>query len=206
MKFNLFYITMVLWGISLCACHTPEKETLFRKIPSSHSNVDFNNSIVETDAFNILTEEYIFNGGGVTVGDFNGDGLPDLFFTGNQVGNKLYLNKGGMKFEDITETAGVKAEDYWSTGTTLVDINADGLPDIYVCAAMHPEKRNNLLFVHQGLDENGHPVFEEQAALYGIAEEGNSMAAVFFDMDNDGDLDLYVLNNEQSNILPGNYR
>jgi enediyne biosynthesis protein E4 len=206
MKFNIFYITMVLWGISLFACQTQEKETLFRLVPSSHSQVDFNNSIVETDSFNILTEEYIFNGGGVTVGDFNGDGLPDLFFTGNQVGNKLYLNKGGMKFEDVTDIAGVKAEDYWSTGTTLVDINADGLPDIYVCTAMHPEQRNNLLFVNQGLDDNGYPVFEEQAALYGIAEEGNSMAAVFFDMDNDGDLDLYVLNNEQSNILPGNYR
>jgi len=194
-------------GLLLFSCNMGEK-TLFKLIPESETGIHFNNIIVETDAFNILTDEYIFNGGGVAVGDFNNDGLPDLYFTGNQVSNKLYLNQGKLKFQDVSQEAGVEASDRWSTGVTVVDINGDGLLDIYVCAAMYmdPVKRANMLFVNQGLNENGVPVFEEQAQQFGIAETGNSMGATFFDYDNDGFLDLYVLNNEQSKPAPTNYR
>ncbi|EOZ95202.1 hypothetical protein A33Q_3407 [Indibacter alkaliphilus LW1] len=183
-------------------------ETLFVLKSPNETGIHFNNEIVETDSFNILTDEYIFNGGGVAVADFNNDGLPDLYFTGNQVANKLYLNKGNLKFEDITNGSGTAAADRWSTGVTIVDINGDGWMDIYVCAAMFPEmeKRANMLFVNQGLDEDGNPYFEEKAAQYGIAETGNSMMATFFDYDNDGHLDLYVLNNEQSKSIPSNFR
>jgi hypothetical protein len=185
-----------------------KKETLFELKASQQTGITFNNRIVETDTFNILTDEYIFNGGGVAVGDFNNDGLPDLYFTGNQVGNKLYLNKGNFEFEDITVSAGVGAEDRWSTGVTVVDINGNGLLDIYVCTAMFTDKerRSNMLFVNQGLDETGKPYFKEMASEYGIAEDGNSMMATFFDYNNDGFLDLYVLNNEQVKGVPSNFR
>jgi enediyne biosynthesis protein E4 len=183
-----------------------KSDTLFEL--RSGTGIEFNNLIIESDSFNILTDEYIFNGGGVAVGDFNNDGLPDLYFTGNQVSNKLYINKGKFDFEDITESSGTAAVDRWSTGVTLVDINGDGWLDIYVCAAMFPEmeKRANMLFVNQGLDEKGDPFFKELASDYGIAESGNSMMATFFDYNNDGLLDLYVLNNEQSKGVPSNFR
>ena len=185
-----------------------EETTLFRHLPSDRTGISFNNKILETDSSNILTNEYIFNGGGVAVGDFNNDNKPDLFFSGNQVGNSLYLNEGDFKFRDVSSTAAITAADRWSTGVAVVDINADGWQDIYVCAAMSPtpEKRANMLFVNQGPDDNGIPVFREMAQDYGIAETGNSMGAAFFDYDRDGYLDLYVLNNEQVHTLPTNYR
>lgn len=189
------------------SCSNPE-DKLFRLLPSSHTNITFSNNITESDTFNIMTEEFIYNGGGVAVGDFNNDGLPDLFFAGNEVPNKLYLNSGNLTFQDVSEQAGIAAIDKWSTGVTVVDINADGLMDLYVCAAMKKDSlsRANMLFVNQGLNQNGIPVFEEQAAHYGIDEMGYSMNALFFDFDNDGDLDLYVLNNLLVNYLPGVYR
>jgi hypothetical protein len=191
----------------LASCSNKEN-TLFNLLPREKTGIDFNNHIVESDSFNILTDEYIFNGGGVATGDFNNDGLPDLFFTGNQVPNKLYLNEGKMKFKDVSADAGIEAKDRWSTGVTLVDINGDGFLDIYVCAAMfkEAEKRANLLFVNQGLNEDGVPTFIESAKQYGIAGAENSMMATFFDYNNDGFLDLYVLNNEQSKSIPSNYR
>lgn len=203
MRFKYWLIFLAVLGAG-CKRSTPP--TLFDLMDPKATGIDFNNVITETDSFNILTEEYIFNGGGVAVGDFNLDGKPDLFFTGNQVANKLYLNLGEMKFRDVSQEAGIEAADKWCTGVVVVDINDDGLPDIYVCAAMNAQNRNNLLFVHQGLDDKGVPIFKEQAEIFGLAEAGNSMAATFFDYDQDGLLDLYVLNNEQSNILPGNYR
>src|SRR5690606_10120468 len=145
------------------------------------------NTIVESDSFNILTDEYIFNGGGVAVADFDNNGLPDLFFTGNQVSNKLYLNSGKFKFEDVTESAGVAAENQWCTGSVVVDINGDGWMDIYVASAMKlgPGERNNLLFVNQGKDESGNISFKEMASGYGIADSGNAMWAAFVDYDLD---------------------
>lgn len=198
---------LILIIFSLLSCKK-DPDTLFRLLDAKKTGISFNNNIVETDTFNILTDEYIFNGGGVAVGDFNNDGLPDLFFTGNQVANKLYLNEGNLKFKDVSQEAGIEAADRWSTGVTVVDINGDGLLDVYVCAAMFPspEKRANMLFVNQGLDGSGIPMFKEMAESFGVAEKGNSMMATFFDYNNDGHLDLYVLNNEQNKAIPSNYR
>ena len=198
-------LSIFLFSIFSCSKRT---DTLFELHSTKTTGIEFNNRIVESDTFNILTDEYIFNGGGVAVGDFNNDGLPDLYFTGNQVSNALYLNKGNLKFEDITESSGTAAADRWSTGVTVVDINGDGWMDIYVCSAMFPDKerRSNMLFVNQGLDNDGKPYFKEMAKEYGIAEHGNSMMATFFDYNNDGLLDLYVLNNEQVKGAPSNFR
>ena len=193
--------------LALSACSKKESH-LFKQRPSQQTGINFNNQIVETDSFNILNNEYIFNGGGVAIGDFNNDKKPDLYFTGNQVANRLYLNQGKFKFNDVTTISGTAAADRWSTGVAVVDINADGWLDIYVCAAMSPDasKRANLLFVNQGLDGNGIPIFEEMGQKYGIDASQNSMGATFFDYDKDGFLDLYVLNNEQVHTLPTNYR
>lgn len=202
---NFFLLAVSSYFLFSCA---NSEDSLFRLLPASRSNVTFSNTITESDSFNIMTEEFIYNGGGVAVGDFNNDGLPDLFFAGNEVPNKLYLNTGDLTFEDVSEVAGISAIDKWSTGVTVVDINSDGLMDLYVCAAMKKDSlsRANMLFVNQGLNKDGIPVFEEQAAKYGIDERGYSMNALFFDYDNDGDLDLYVLNNLLVNYLPGVYR
>ncbi len=205
MKFT--YSSLLI--LSLFAFSSCKKEsTLFELIPASKTGIDFNNNIVESDSFNILTDEYIFNGGGVAVADFDNNGLPDLFFTGNQVSNKLYLNLGGFKFKDVTEIAGVGADNQWCTGAAVVDINGDGWMDVYVASAMKigPGERNNLLFVNQGKDADGNITFKEMAAEYGIADPGNTMWAAFIDYDLDGDLDLYVLNNQQSRSVPSNYR
>ena len=205
MKFSYSGL-LVLLLLAFSSCK--KDSTLFELIPASKTGIEFNNEIVETDSFNILTDEYIFNGGGIAVADFDNNGLPDLFFTGNQVANKLYLNSGKFKFEDVTEGAGVGADDQWCTGAVVVDINGDGWMDIYVASAMKlgPGERNNLLFVNQGKDESGSISFKEMASDYGIADAGNAMWAAFIDYDLDGDLDLYVLNNQQSRSVPSNYR
>lgn len=205
-KVSKFFIFSLL-TISFIAC-SEKKETLFTKISPSDSGIHFNNKIIETDSFNILTSEYIFNGGGVAVGDFNNDGKPDLFFTGNQVNNSLYLNEGDFKFKDISKVANIIANKSWSTGVAVTDINNDGFLDIYVCTAMLPteKEKQNLLFVNQGLNKNGIPTFKEMASTYGIADAGNSMGATFFDYDKDGHLDLYILNNVDIHVLPANYR
>jgi len=191
--------------LTVCSCTNSKKATLFEKLPSSHTQIYFNNQIIETDSFNILTNEYIFNGGGVGVCDINKDGLPDLFFSGNMVSNRLYINKGNLKFDDITEESGLKSTEFWATGIAIADVNGDGWMDFYVCAAMY-EDRANRLYVNQGLNKNGVPTFLELATQYGVADRGNSMAASFIDYDKDGDLDLYVLNNEQNKRIPTNYR
>lgn len=205
MKSEIYLSAFIL--VFLFSCSKKE-DTLFNQLSPEKTGIDFNNLIVESDSFNILTDEYIFNGGGVATGDFNNDGLPDLFFTGNQVANKLYLNEGKLKFKDVSLAAGIEAKDRWSTGVTVVDINGDGFLDVYVCAAMFKEveKRANMLFVNQGLNGEGIPTFIESASKYGIAGSDNSMMATFFDYNNDGLLDLYVLNNEQNKSIPSNYR
>ena len=179
---------------------------LFKKLSIDSTNIDFINLIKESDTFNILTNEYIFNGGGVAVSDFNNDGLPDLFFTGNMVSNQLYLNQGNLKFKEHTQQANLDTKGLWSTGVAVADVNADGWMDLYICAAMHENNRVNKLYINQGLDTSGNLSFKEQAEAYGINDSGNSMAASFIDYDKDGDLDLYVVNNEQNQSIPIIYR
>jgi len=205
MRIHSCLLALVL-GTLLISCQ--QEQTLFELKSPEETGITFANQIVESDSFNILTDEYIFNGGGVATADFDQNGLPDLFFAGNQVANRLYLNRGEFKFDDVSEQAGILAEDKWCTGSVVVDINNDGWPDIYVATAMKkgPGERNNLLFVNQGKDAQGNISFKEMASQYGIADPGNSMGAAFLDYDLDGDLDLYVLNNEQLAAKPTNFR
>ena len=201
MKGKYLLITLIFL-IQSCS----KQNKLFVLLKSEKTGIEFNNKITETDDFNILTDEYIFNGGGIVLADFNMDGLPDLFFTGNMVSNELYLNKGHLKFENVTNSAKLNSTGFWSTGAAVVDINSDGWMDIYVSGAMNTNNRKNRLYVNQGLNKENIPVFEEQAEKFGIDDNGNTMGACFIDYDKDGDLDLYVLNNEQNETIPTNYR
>jgi hypothetical protein len=189
------YLLIFSIPVLLFSC---KKKTLFEQIPSSHSGVTFNNKIVENDTINPLDKLNIYNGGGVGVGDFNNDGLQDIYFVGNATSNKLYLNKGDMKFDDVTADAGVGGKGGWGRGVAVVDINNDGLLDIYVCNTLLNDsaKRRNLLYVNQGVDKNGVPHFKEMAKEYGLNAEVYSTMASFFDYDNDGDLDMYLTVNE----------
>jgi len=185
------------------------KATLFEQIPSSYSGVTFNNKIIENDSINPLDKLNIYNGGGVGIGDFNNDGLQDIYLVGNQVPNRLYLNKGNMKFEDVTKEAGVGGLGGWGRGVAIVDINNDGLPDIYVCNTLLNDsvKRTNLLYVNQGADKNGVPHFKEMAKEYGLNINVHSTMASFFDYDNDGDLDMYLtVNSAQSTDNTSTFR
>jgi hypothetical protein len=175
-----------------------KKHTLFEQIPSSASGVTFNNLITENDSINPIDNATVYNGGGVGIGDFNNDGLQDIYFVGNMVPNKLYINKGNFRFEDVTATAGVDGKGRWGRGASVIDINNDGLPDILVCNsfANDPKKRQNLLYINQGANTNGVPVFKEEAKEYGLDSQLFSTMASFFDYDNDGDLDMYLTVNE----------
>lgn len=198
----------VLLAVVLSSCSKDEPEMLLRLVPASHSGIEFVNTIIESDTFNILTEEYIYNGGGVAVADFNNDGLDDLFFTGNMVSNRLYLNRGDLHFEDVTSQANLIANDVWCSGAAVADLNSDGLPDLYVCTTMltDPDKRRNLLYINQGVNEQGIPTFREEAAAWGLDDTSYSMMAGFLDYDLDGDLDVYILVNQRLTGVPTNYR
>ncbi len=171
------------------------KETLFTLLTPEESGIDFINYVENQKDFNIFKYRNFYNGGGVAIGDINNDGLPDIYLTGNMEPNKLYLNKGNLQFEDITEKAGVAGNKPWSTGVTMADINADGLLDIYVSNAGNLEGNNhdNDLYIN-----NGDLTFSERAHEFNLAKTGFSTHASFFDYDKDGDLDAYILNN--SNI------
>jgi hypothetical protein len=164
----------------------------FESVPAAESGIAFSNSLEETESNNYFTYNYFYNGSGVGVGDINNDGLQDIFFSGNQVPNRLFLNKGDLQFEDITVKAGIRHDNGWSTGVAMVDINADGWLDIYVCRAgqsKNPELRTNLFYLN---NKNG--TFTESAKQWGIADPGHSTQAYFFDYDRDGDIDLYLVN------------
>lgn len=181
---------LIALGI-LVDCSKPQRFTLFKLMPEDHTGINFENTLISTDSLNILEYLYFYNGGGVAAGDVNNDGLVDMYFAGNQVSNRLYLNKGNFQFGDITEAAGVSGEGGWSTGVTMADVSGDGLLDIYVCQVgdykgIHGKNR---LYINQGEGK-----FEDKAEEYGLDFIGFSTQAAFFDYDRDGDLDMYLLN------------
>lgn len=170
---------------------------LFNSLPASKTGVTFNNLIEENIGVNYMVYDGIYMGAGVGVGDLNNDGLSDLFFAGNMAKDQVYINKGDLKFENITAKSGIKQDDSWSTGVSFVDINNDGWLDVYVCKFLYVEddKRRNLLYIN-----NGDGTFTESAEKYGIGDYGYSIQANFFDFDKDGDLDLYVANQPPNSV------
>ncbi len=194
-NFQLLLISLSLLWLSACNNHSG----LFKKISASHSGIHFNNSITENDSINPMNVVNIYNGGGVGIGDFNNDGLQDIYFTGNMVPCKLYLNKGNFEFEDITDKAGVDGMARWARSAAIIDINNDGLMDIYICNTIYEDsRRTNILYVNQGLDKDGIPHFKDMASEYGLDIHEQSTMANFFDYDNDGDLDMYLTVNGAS--------
>jgi hypothetical protein len=187
-------VVMPAIAVVLFSCEK-KTATLFAIREGDDIGIDFENTITTNDSLNAISFEYIYNGSGVGVGDFNDDGLPDLFFGGNQVSCKLYLNRGGMKFEDVTEEAGVTTT-RWITGVSVIDINQDGRQDVYLSVAgkTSEDNRKNLLFINQG-SADGIPSFKESASMYGLDDGSYSTMAAFFDYDKDGDPDLYLVNN-----------
>ncbi len=179
--------------VLLCIAHTAiAQQTLFQLLPAKQTGILFRNDISEDENLNVLAYEYFYNGGGVAVGDLNGDGLQDLLLTANMKPNKVYLNLGGMKFKDITKEAGLEGrKKAWKTGVTIADVNRDGLPDIYFCYSgkLPDDIRRNQLFINKGNLQ-----FEDEAKQYGLDDPGYSTQAAFFDYDNDGDLDMFLLN------------
>jgi hypothetical protein len=192
MKLNTFFVPLISIVV-ITACNNNKK--LFQLVSPEQSGIDFTNTITINDSINILESEFTYNGGGVAVGDLNGDGLQDIYFAGNQVQNKLYLNKGALKFEEVIEKAGAhKTKGQWSSGVTFVDINSDGKQDIYVCNTMIEDSAllRDLLFVNQGNNAEGVPQFKEMGEEYGILDNTHNSISTFFDYDLDGDLDLFI--------------
>jgi hypothetical protein len=184
--------------LSCSGDYSSSGDQLFTKVPSSHTGITFRNDIQENDSLNIIIREYIYNGAGVAVGDINNDGLPDLYFAGNQESSRLYLNKGNLKFEDITEQAGLTT-DLWCTGAVILDINGDGYQDIFVgqssIADMHPSR--NLLYIN-----NGDSTFIEVGEQAGVAQTNDVTQSAFLDYDKDGDLDLFVMTSHYDKFNP----
>jgi hypothetical protein len=192
-------LALVMFSCAACGNKAEEaqQETLFQELSADRTKVAFINKVEGTEEMNIFSYRNFYNGGGVAIGDINNDGLPDIYLTSNMGKNHLYLNKGGLQFQDITEQAGVGGNQAWSTGVTMADVNADGFLDIYVCNAgeVNGDNRKNELFINSGKTEQGIPAFTEEAGAYGLDDEGYSTHATFFDYDRDGDLDIYLLNN-----------
>ncbi|MFT4838708.1 MAG: hypothetical protein ACI9V9_000616, partial [Oleispira sp.] len=199
-KSNSQLIVLLIITSFLMSCNNEPSRDLYPKelvggfnlLPSEETGIDFNNSIEESKYFNHYFFGQIYLGSGVAIGDINNDGLPDIFFGGNQVNDKLYLNKGDFKFEDITTSSKIDEDSGWTWGVTMADVNADGYLDIYVSRngnSLKTEDRENKLFIN-----NQDLTFTESAAAFGLADAGFSTQAVFFDMDNDGDLDMYQVN------------
>ncbi|MEP3208011.1 MAG: VCBS repeat-containing protein [Maribacter sp.] len=188
MKRFIYLIVLTVLFLS-CKEKKEPSQQLFSKLSASETGVDFKNKLNETHKYNYFSYPYMYLGGGVSVGDINNDGLEDIFFTGNMVPNKLYLNKGDLRFEDISKSSGIEGDERWYAGTTLVDINQDGYLDIYCSVSGKNPPHNNVLYIN-----NQDNTFTEKAAEYGIDHDGQSMQSTFLDYDKDGDLDLYIIN------------
>lgn len=194
---NKFLVFFILTLALSCTEKKEETPTLFKSIDPETSGISFRNDLPFDEEFNIFTYRNFYNGGGVALGDVNNDGLLDIYFTANLGPNKLYLNKGDFKFEDVTDISGTSGTRAWSTGVAMADVNGDGFLDIYVCNSgdIAGDNKQNELFINQG---DG--TFSEEAEAYGLADQGFSTHAVFFDYDKDGDLDVYLLNNSYQAI------
>ena len=195
-KSILFFFFLIIGFIFSNCLKSPER-TLFKSLSADSTGIHFANTVLENDSVNILDNEYVYNGGGVATGDLNGDGLQDIFFTGNIVSNKLYLNLGHMKFKDITKISGLEKVKTWSTGVSLMDINQDGKLDILICNSIYKDstRLGTYLYINQGNDKNGIPFFKEMAKEYGLNDKGHNVQAAFIDYDHDGDLDVIFITN-----------
>ncbi len=209
---------MLLYGLMALCCSSCNQEvdktdkkgnhedmhpTLFTLLPPEQTDIDFQNTLTENLNANVLMYEYLYNGGGVATGDFNGDGKIDIYFTSNMGDNKFYINLGNMKFQDVTALSNVSGRTGpWKTGITAVDVNGDDKLDLYLCysGALPPEKRRNQLFINTGNDEKNFPVFEEKSAEYGLDTPAYSNQGYFFDYDHDGDLDMLLLNHNPKSL------
>jgi len=196
-----------LLGLAVLALSCTDKPR-FELLDPEKTGISFNNVVVETDSLHVLNFEYIYNGAGVGVADLNNDGLQDLIFTASQISPRVYLNEGDFRFRDITSSFRDIDNGQWYSGITFTDINQDGWTDVYLTCTAHDEadRRKNRFFIHQGIQENGELLFIDQAEEYGLADDSYSVHAAFLDYDNDGDLDLYLLNNFVTERLSASYR
>lgn len=202
---SVFFSFILLLNLLTGCSDKIQSESMFTVLNNQSTGLNFSNQLVPTSAFNLFSYMYYYNGAGVGAGDFNNDGLTDLFFSANQGSNALYINKSGMHFEDVSVLSGIPRDSAWSTGVSIVDINNDGLLDIYVCRVGHYKllQGRNQLLVCQGIDKNGTPHYKDEASEYGLDFSGFSTQATFLDYDGDGDLDMFLLNHSVNH--DGNY-
>jgi hypothetical protein len=189
-------MSLLVTGLFSCRQTAEKGPVLFEALDHTQTGLDVSNQLTARPDFNMLKYMYFYNGAGVGAGDFNKDGLTDLFFASNQLQNKLYLNQGALKFNDVTKEAKIPDDGGWTTGISVADVNDDGWLDIYVSRVGNYEalQSKNQLLICKGVDKNGIPYFADEAAAYGLDFSGFSTQAAFFDYDLDGDLDLFLLN------------